>query len=118
MPSLQRRRGQPATVYPYKTIVDGRGQRVRVADTDNPIQVVAAFVPERSARAELAGQQQIQIVKMIVRHDIENFELWARVRWDGSDWDVVTPPAYHHGTRHTRHVTASLRRRPLPPPAP
>lgn len=114
MASIQRRRGQKATVYPFKTVLDRRGQATRVADENTPIRVVAAFIPERSSRAELAGQQQIQIVKMIVRHDIPNFELWAQVEWDGSRWDVVTPPAYHHGTRHTRHLTVSLRRRPLP----
>lgn len=115
MPSMQRRRGQSATVYPYREVTDRRGHRVRVVDEDNPVVVVAAFIPDRSSRAELPGQQQIHVVKMIVRDDVAGCELWAQVEWRGSRWDVVTPPAYHHGTRHTRHVTVSLRRRPLTP---
>lgn len=111
----QRRHGQPATVYPTKVIVDSRGNQVEMADMDSPIQVTAVFSPQRSSRAELPGQQDIDITRMIVGADvpgIEGVDSWSRVLWNGSMWDVVVPPAYHHGSRHTRHYTMDIRRRP------
>ncbi|MFY1688175.1 phage head-tail adapter protein [Plantactinospora sp. WMMB782] len=114
MPSLQRRRGRPAVIHPYKVEVDRRGSPQRVVDMspEAEIHVVAAFIPQRSSRAELPGQMSIEIVRMIVRHSIEGFDLWARVTYDGKEWDVAAPPSYRHGTRHTRHVSVDLRRRP------
>lgn len=113
--SHQRRRGQPAIVYPTKVITDSRGNRVEMADMDNPIPVTAVFSPQRSSRAELPGQQDIDITRMIVGTEvpgIDAIDSWSRVFWNGSMWDVVVPPAYHHGTRHTRHYTIDIRRRP------
>lgn len=116
MPSLQRRRGLPAIIHPYKIVTDRRGSEQRVVDMspEAEIHVVAAFIPQRGSRAELPGQMAIEVVRMIVRHgpDLANFDLWARVTYDGKQWDVVNPPEYHHGTRHTRHLSVDLRRRP------
>ena len=112
MPSHQRARGQEAIVYPSKVIVDDRGNKVEVVDMDSPIPVTAAFIPQRSQRAELPGQQDIDITTMIVDAELPGVDSWARVHWRGSMWDAVVPPAYHHGTRHTRHVSIALRRRP------
>ncbi|MFY1620043.1 phage head-tail adapter protein [Micromonospora sp. WMMD736] len=110
--SHQRRRGQAAIVYPTKVYTDSRGSRVETADMDNPIPVTAVFVPQRSSRAEVAGQQDIDVTRMIVSADVQGIDSWSRVFWNGSMWDVVVPPAYHHGTRHTRHYTMDIRRRP------
>jgi hypothetical protein len=111
--SVQRRRGQSAKVWPTTTAADSRGNRVVSLDMQaSPIEVTAAFIPQRSARAEVAGQQQINVVTMIVAADLPNVNLWSRVQWLGRYWDVVSPPAYHHGTRHTRHWSIDLRERP------
>lgn len=110
--SRQRRRGQSARVWRTKTIVDNRGNEVVVIDEDNPIMVQAAFVPQRSARAEVPGQAQINVTRMIVAADLPDVTLWSRVQWRGRLWDVVTPPAYHHGTRRTRHWSIDIRERP------
>jgi len=113
--SYQRRRGQPAIIYPTKVVTDSRGSHVEMADMDRPIPVAAVFIPQRSSRAELPGQQDIDITRMIVGADvpgIEKVDSWSRVKWNGSMWDVVVPPAYHHGSRHTRHYSMDLRRRP------
>jgi hypothetical protein len=111
--SFQRRRGQPAKVWPTTTIADSRGNPVVTVDMDaDPIDVVAVFIPQRSARAEVPGQQQIDVTRMLVRPNLPNVNLWSRVLWNGRYWDVVTPPAYHHGTRHTRHWSIDLRERP------
>jgi hypothetical protein len=111
--SMQRRRGQPAKVWPTTTVIDSRGNRIVSVDMQAPpIEVRAAFIPQRSARAEVAGQQQINVVTMIVAADLPNVNLWSRVFWLGRYWDVVSPPAYHHGARHTRHWSLDLRERP------
>lgn len=112
MSSYQRRRGQFVNVYPVTTQKDARGNEHVVADMDNPIQVRAVFVPTRSAVAEVPGQQQIDVTRMIVRHDVPNVDMWSKVEWQGYLWDVVAPPSYHHGTRQTRHYTLDIRRRP------
>ena len=110
--TIQRRRGQPAVAYKTHTITDNRGNEVKVANMDDPIPIKAWFVPQRSARAEVPGQVQIDIMRIGVDANLPGIDLWSRIEWNGSQWDVVSPPAYHHGTRHTRHWTIDLRKRP------
>lgn len=114
MSSLQRRRGMKAMVYSEALIPDKRGNHVKGVDLEHGVEVVAAFIPQRSARAEVPGQAVINVTRMICAANIPEvvIGLWARVHWNGTWWDVVTPPAYHHGTRHTRHWSIDLRERP------
>lgn len=91
---------------------DRRGNTVFMADPGGPIEVRAAFIPQRSARAEVPGQQQINVTRMIVAADLPGVTLWSRVEWAGREWDIVSPPAYHHGDRRTRHWSMDLRERP------
>lgn len=107
----RRRRGQPAVVYPSKIITDNRNNHQRVVDLDKPIPVEAVFIPQRSARAEVPGQAQINVTRMILNHDLPGVDIWGRVQWQGEEWDIVSPPAYHHGTRHTRHWSMDIRER-------
>lgn len=110
--SVQRRRGQPVTLYRSKTIQDARGNDVVVWDPDDPHVTTAAVIPQRSSRAEVPGQQMIDVVRLIVKDDLDAVTLWSRVDYLGVQWDVVTPPAYHHGTRTTRHWSIDIRKRP------
>lgn len=112
MSSMQRRRGLTAKVWKSEKRIDNRGNEVVVADADGPHEVRCALVPQRSARAEVPGQQQINITRMIVPADLEGVTLWSRVEVLGSVWDIVTPPAYHHGERKTRHWSVDIRERP------
>lgn len=112
MSSLQRRRGQPAKVWTTITATDRRGNETIQATSATPIDVVAAFIPQRSSRAEVPGQQQIDVVRMVVAPNLTGVDLWSRVEWAGDLWDVVSPPSYHHGSRHVRHWSIDLRRRP------
>ncbi|WP_031513696.1 hypothetical protein [Streptomyces sp. NRRL F-5123] len=109
---MQRRRGVTARIWKSSYRTDHRGNRVLVADADGPYEVRCALIPQRSARAEVPGQQQINITRMIVDPDLEGVTLWSRIEVLGSVWDVVTPPAYHHGERHTRHWSIDIRERP------
>jgi len=117
----RRRRGQAATVYPGVLTEDRRGNKQRVVDMNRPIPIKGVFIPQRSARAEVPGQAIINVTRILMDADLpiqlENVGspdvgIWGRVEWNGHAWDIVTPPAYHHGTRHTRHWTIDIRERP------
>lgn len=117
----RRRRGQAAVVYPGVLTEDRRGNKQRVVDLENPVPIKGVFLPQRSARAEVPGQAQINVTRVILDSDLPmrlenvgNAEvgIWGRVRWRDLDWDIVTPPGYHHGTRHTEHWTMDIRERP------
>lgn len=110
--SVQRRRGQPARIWRTKTVTDRRGNTVVAADPDGPHEIRAVFLPQRSARAEVPGQQQINVMRMLVTADLADVTLWSRVEWQDAQWDIVSPPAYHHGTRRTRHLSIDIRQRP------
>jgi hypothetical protein len=109
---MQRRRGIPATVWKSSYHTDNRGNEILVADADGPYQVRCAMIPQRSSKAEVPGQQQINIYRMIVDANLEDVTLWSRIEVFGTQWDVVTPPAYHHGDRKTRHWSIDIRERP------
>lgn len=110
--SVQRRRGVKARIWKSKLVTDRRGNELVVADADGPHDVTVAQIPQRSARAEVPGQQQINVVRLLVDAHLEGVELWSRVEFGGKTWDIVTPPAYHHGTRKTRHWSIDVRERP------
>lgn|GEM_PF-1581687 len=115
--SVQRRCGQKALLYPEILVTDERGNVMKGPDLDNPVEVRAAFSAQRGARAEVPGQVQVNVYRMLVDPDVEGIGLWGRVRWTapdgaGPEWDIVSPPAYRHGTRHVRHVSFDIRERP------
>jgi hypothetical protein len=108
----RRRKGQPVTIYPTKEITDSRGNKTRVWDPDNPIHTRAAVIPGRSSRAEVPGQQAIHVTTLIITHELPGVDLWSRVDYLGQVWDVVTPPAFHYGSRNVRHWSINIRERP------
>ena len=110
--TVQRRRGQPVRIWKTRAVVDRRGNQDILADADGPHEVLAAMIPQRSTRAEVPGQAQINVMRMLVAAGLDDVNLWSRVEWHGRMWDVVSPPAYHHGTRHTRHWSIDIRERP------
>ena len=109
--TVQRRRGRQALIYPVEEIADRRGNRTQVP-VEPPLTIRAWAIPERGARAELPGQQQVNIIKIGTKTALAGVNLWSRVQWDGHWWDVVVPPQEHWGTRHTRHWSITLRWRP------
>ncbi|WJN63027.1 head-tail joining protein 2 [Streptomyces phage phiScoe3] len=109
--SMQRRRGQMARIWKTRVTTDRRGNDVVSSTPDGPHEVRAAFIPQRSAKAEVPGQQLINITRMIVAADLEDVTLWSRVEYQGKQWDVVSPPAYHHGPRKSRHWSLDIRER-------
>lgn len=112
MTTHQRRHGLSAKVWKVEERQDNRGNTHEVAVPDNPHEIRAWVFSQRSARAEVPGQQGINVIRIGVDADLEGVSLWSRVEIMGKLWDVVTPPAYHHGTRNTRHWSLDLRERP------
>lgn len=108
----RRHRGQQVTLYPTHIVKDARGNDTRVVDATRPIVTTAAVIPQRSSKAEVPGQQQIQVNRLIVTHDLPGIDLWSRVDYLGEQWDVVSPPSYHHGSRLVRHWSVDIRKRP------
>lgn len=106
----RRRRGILLDIWPQKTVVNRRGETVVVPDPDRARQVRAWISPDRSSRAEVPGQVGIEAIEVGIAAS-EDVGLWSRIVWDGREWDLVSPPAYHHGTRRTRHQTLTLRAR-------
>jgi hypothetical protein len=103
-------------VWKVRKQIDNRGNEVKIADPDDYEDVTIWVFPQRSARAEVHGQQSINVTRIGVPGHFVNLDLWARLQFQGKDWDVVTPPSYHHGTRHVRHWTIDVRERPNPTP--
>jgi hypothetical protein len=110
--SYQRRRGIPAKVWKVEEQTDDRGNVHKVAVPDLAHEVTVWIYPQRSGKAEVPGQQHINVVRLGIPADLTDVELWSRVEFLGAQWDVVTPPMYHHGTRHTRHWSIDVRERP------
>ena len=110
--SLQRRRGETIRIYKTGEAENRRGDVVRSPTADYH-EVRAAVVADRSARAEVPGQMQIDVVRFLVPHKLENVDLWSRIWWDGRWWDIAAPPALRIGRhRHNRHWTIVARARP------
>lgn len=113
MSSKQRRRGLPVKFWPRRKVTDRRGNvKLEVDMSAAPYETTAVGIPQRGSRAEVPGQQEIDVVRFIMAALPEDAGLWARAQWMGDYWDVVAPPIYHHGTRHVRHWSIDCRRRP------
>lgn len=118
--TFQRKRGQVVKIWPIVVQTDDRGNKHRTIDlTAEPITGKAWIFAQRSARAEVPGQQQINVVRIGIDAALDGVdldpvaELFGRVEFMGKVWDIVAPPAYHYGSdRHTRHWSADIRERP------
>jgi len=108
---MQRDRGELAYIYPVIKTTDSR-QNIIEAATSAFLTVRGAFSPDRSARAEVSGQQQVNVFKMVTSSDLSGVSLWSLVKWRNSWWDIISPPAWHIGDRHTRHWSITIRWRP------
>ena len=110
--TIQRRRGQPVTLWPLKKTIDGRGNEVVEPDYDKPITRKASVIHQRSSRAEVPGQVAVDVYRLTLPTDLEGVGLWSVVEWRGIRWDVIAPPAYRHGTRGVRHLSMDIRATP------
>ena len=111
--TYQRRRGIPATFFPIIDATDNRGNTIQIHDEANPLKTTIWLFPQRGGKAEVTGQQTINVVRIGCTADLPDVGLRARVEFMGHQWDVVSPPSFHVGaSRHTRHYAMDVRQRP------
>lgn len=110
--TMQRKRGQPLKIWKTVIQIDNRGNEVKVADPAGAWVLKAWTIPQRSAKAEVPGQQKINVIRIGITADLAGVEIQSQVEYQGKRWDVVTPPSYHHGSRHVRHWAIDIRERP------
>lgn len=111
--TLQRRRGDPVSVYGVKTVTDHRGNRVETPDPDTVVHTRASVIWDRSNRAEIPGYQWVQVFRVIINADLDLAQTWGLVRWRGKWWDIISPPEAHLGRPyHIRSTVALIRERP------
>lgn len=109
----RRQQGVAATFYPIVKRIDNRGNEHKEVDLATPIPAEIWMFPQRGAKAEVTGQQKINVVKIGSKIEIPGIDIGSRVEFMGRAWDVVTPVSYHHGAkRHTRHYAMDVRERP------
>lgn len=103
-------------VYPEVLHIDRRGNRVRLpSDTAVPVRVTTS--EDRSSDAELPGQLTVRVIKCLAR--TAPVTTWARVVYDGEEWDLGGPPRFTKGvSKTTQHVEFILRSRSHSAPTP
>lgn len=111
--TYQRRRGETITVWLSAQTTDNRGNKVNAVDeTIPPFTVRAWVIPQRSSKAEVPGQQIIEVVRLGIGLEAKDIDLWGQVEYRGERWDIAAPPAFHNGSRHVRHYSIDIRKRP------
>lgn len=109
----RKRKGIPATFYPIKKVKDSRGNEKKVHDESRPIAGKVWIFPQRGAKAEVTGQQTINVLRIGTKADCSEVGLNSRVEFNGRVWDVVSPPADRTPSgRHTGHYSMDVRERP------
>lgn len=121
MSAYQVRRGTQALFYPYVVQTDSRGNKHRVPDFSRPLEFRGKVSAERSQRAEVPGQQEVNNVQFMTSEDFTRVAqhynpgevgVWCEVEMWGLVWDISAPPARHPGPRNVTHWTLALRERP------
>lgn len=96
-------------IYPEVEHTDSRGNKLKVP-SDTPVKIRCTTAADASSTAELPGQVTSLAVKVITRS--APIGSWAKVVYDGWEWDVAAPPRFVKGlSKATSHVTFQLRSR-------
>lgn len=99
---------EQVTIYPSVTVEDDLGNKLESAEGD-PIELVAAVQPQTVIEDATAGQVAGEVRNLICR----SFPAgpWARVHWDGRDWDVIGEPKRYGRSPRTAHDVVQIRTR-------
>lgn len=96
-------------VYPEVVVYNQRGIPTK-RPADQPVRVRVTSSEDRSSTAELPGFVTSKVVRIRTRS--APVGAWARVVYQGEEWDVAIPPRWTEGvSRSTRHVEFTLRSR-------
>lgn len=93
-------------IWPELATVDSYGTPRRVP---GPVPYAVGGRVQPVSMADMPDGQTATMYRFITR-DLPG-GTWARVRWDGRDWDVVGEPRRSNGSDRTRHVSIMLRAR-------
>jgi len=97
-------------VYPEVAQRDSRNNLVKVP-SDTPVKLKATTTADRSSVAELPGQIDVEVIKCVTRD--APVGSWARVVYDGREWDLAAPPRRSPGmSKATRFISFTLRSTP------
>jgi hypothetical protein len=97
-------------VYPEVATRDSRNNLVKIP-AEVPVEVRATTSYDRSSIAELPGQIEVSVIKCVTRD--APVGSWARVVYDGKEWDLASPPRFSPGrSKATRFVSFTIRSRP------
>lgn len=97
------------TVYPDNvTTTDAYGNTI-IGPSPTGVAVRGRWQPSTAEESAELGQQASTLYRFISR----DFPAgpWARVEFDGSEWDVIARPKQHRGSTTTRHFTTFLKER-------
>jgi hypothetical protein len=96
-------------IYPEVEVTNSRGDLVRVP-AEEPVEVWVTTSSQRQGDAEIPGQVSIKSMRCITR--TAPVGSWARIVFDGEEWDLATPPRFTPGlSRATQHVEFIIRSR-------
>jgi hypothetical protein len=98
------------TLYPEKVVndvLDNPGKRV--PDLDNPVTLTGRMQPVSFSETDANGQQVQSRWRFVTRSFPAG--AWAKVTWNGRDFDVVAEAARRNGSDVTKHVTVILQAR-------
>lgn len=99
-------------VFPQVDVIDARGVFMAQPDMEHPVRLMVTVSTDRQSDAELDGQVNNKIIKVITRS--APVDSWARIHFRGEAWDLASPPAIVAGSRFSkavRHVSFILRSR-------
>lgn len=97
------------TVYPDTVTDDDDYGNEIVGPALSGVTVRGRWQPSTAAESADLGQQTSTIYRFISR----DFPAgpYARVEYNGAEWDVLAEPKRHRGSTTTRHVTTFLKER-------
>lgn len=96
-------------IYPEVEVINARGDRVRVP-AETPVEVWVTTSTQRQGDAEIPGQVSIKSMRCITRE--APVGSWARIVYNGEEWDLATPPRFTAGlSKATAHVEFIIRSR-------
>lgn len=96
-------------IYPEVLVINSRGDEVRVP-AEEPVEIWVTTSAQRQGDAEVPGQVSIKTIRCVTRD--APVGSWARVIFEGEEWDIAVPPRFTPGvTDATRHVEFIIRSR-------
>lgn len=104
----------PIQFYARTQQANRRGEEQWAPDWANPQRVRMGITADRTSRAEVRGNVEIEVYEIRLPASLKGVGPGAVVIWDDSEWDVVAPPQLRPTRTHSvRHQTVQIRRRPF-----